>query len=84
MSGTPILKVTQPDGTLSVIDFSTPGAYQDFAFEATHQDGRHDRFAAYHTGERAIFIDVLTRLAADRPTDTVLADIARIRAEVAA
>ena len=83
MSSEPILTVTQPDGTASVIDLSAPGAYQDFAFEAVHDDGRCDRFAAYHTGERAIFIDVLTRLATGRPADAVLADIARVRAEVA-
>jgi hypothetical protein len=83
VSSAPIFDTTQPDGTVSVIDLSTPGAYQDFAFEAAHADGRRDRFAAYHTGERAIFIDVLTRLAAGRPVDTVLADIVRIRVEVA-
>src|SRR3954452_19801977 len=84
MSSKPIFTTMQPDGTSCVIDLSTPGPYQDFAFEAAHADGRRDRFAAYHTGERAILTDVLTRLAARRPSETILADITRIRHEVAA
>ncbi|PZS16356.1 MAG: hypothetical protein DLM57_10500 [Pseudonocardiales bacterium] len=82
MSSEPLFTVTQPDETVSVINLATPGEYQDFAFEAIHDDGRRDRFAAYHTGERAIFIDVLTRMAADRPADAVLADVTCMRAEV--
>lgn len=35
----PIFTTTRPDGTASIVDLSTPGAYQDFAFEATHATG---------------------------------------------
>lgn len=84
MSDPPIFLIEQPGGQPIELDLSTAGQFGDFAFTATDPaTGDVTFYDAYHTGERFIFLDVLHRIAHQRPTQDVLDDLVRVRADLA-
>lgn len=83
----PIYRVAQPTGRDVAADLTTPGVFGDLTF-TTHSGDRTTQFSAYHTGETAIFIDVLSRYLAHQSVeerrnslDTVRAEVARVTAD---
>lgn len=84
MSASPVFTLELPSRRRVQIDLSVATMHSDFAFTATDPvTGRVTRFDAHHSGERFLFLHVLHRIAYDRPVEVVLADVARIRDDLA-
>lgn len=80
----PVFDIVQPGGVLITIDFTTPGAFGDFAFTVTYPDRSTARYGAYHTAETSVFLDVLRCWAATTPAAEIAAGLRAIPAELAA
>ena len=80
----PVFDIVQPDGVAISIDFTTPGAFGDFAFAVTYPDHSTVRYGAYHTAEASVFLDVLRCWAATTSPADIAAELEAIPAHLAA